>query len=92
MNFVTIFNDHFVLVVFVASLMLGYLIKRSFDFIDNKYIPTILAVFGLVLNGFVNGFTIDSMVFGAFMGLSSTGAHQAFKQWVEKLKGTSSGE
>ena len=80
----TILEDYFVLVVLVACLIVGYLIKTTFDFIPNKYIPTILAGLGAVLNIFVSGLSIESVVFGAAMGLASTGLHQAFKQWVEK--------
>lgn len=82
----TMLQDYFVLVVLVACLIVGYLIKTSFDFIPNKYIPTILAGLGAVLNVFVSGLSIESVVFGGAMGLASTGLHQAFKQWVEKTK------
>lgn len=82
----TVLNDTFVVVVVVACLVLGYLIKTSFDFIPNKYIPTILAVVGAVLNAVVSGVSVDSIVYGALMGLASTGMHQAFKNFVENQK------
>ena len=82
----TMLQDYFVLVVLVACLVVGYLIKTSFDFVPNKYIPTILAGLGAVLNIFVSGLSIESVVYGATMGLASTGLHQMFKQWVEKTK------
>lgn len=82
----TILTDYFVLVVLVACLIVGYLIKTSFDFIPNKYIPTILAVLGAILNAVVSGLSIESIVYGALMGLASTGLHQAFKQFVENSK------
>ena len=82
----TILNDTFVVVVLVACLVLGYLIKTSFDRIPNKYIPTILAVFGAVLNAVVSGASVDTVVYGALMGLASTGMHQAFKNFVENTK------
>lgn len=75
--------DYFVVVVVVACLIVGYLIKKSFDFIPNKYIPTILAVLGAVLNGIVTGPSVESIVYGALMGLASTGLHQAFTRFVE---------
>ena len=78
----TALTEYFVLVVVLACLVVGYLIKTTFDFIPNKYIPTILAVLGAVLNLFVSGFSINSVVFGAFMGLSSTGMHQAFTKFI----------
>lgn len=86
MDFTEILTSNFVLVVFVACLCVGYLIKTSVPSIDNKYIPLILACIGGILNPIVVGFTIDSVVYGVFMGLSSTGFHQLFKQFVENKK------
>lgn len=81
-----VLTENFVVVVLVACLILGYLIKTSFDMIPNKYIPTILAVVGAILNTLVSGLSVESIVYGATMGLASTGLHQAFKQWVEGKK------
>lgn len=76
-------TEHFVLVVMVACLVVGYIIKHSFDFIPNKYIPTILAVLGAVLNAIVSGVSVETIVYGALMGLASTGMHQAFTKFIE---------
>lgn len=76
-------TEHFVLVVVVACLILGYIIKKWIKDVNNKYIPTILAVVGLVLNGFIGGWSIESAVYGALMGLASTGMHQAFTRFIE---------
>lgn len=82
----SILSDYFVVVVVVACLVVGYIIKSSLDFIPNNYIPTILAVFGAVLNAIVSGLSVESIVYGAVMGLASTGMHQAFKQYIENNK------
>ena len=79
-------TKYFVLVVMVACLVVGYIIKTSFDKIPNKYIPTILAVVGAVLNMIVSGMSVDSVVYGALMGLASTGLHQAFTRFIEGEK------
>ena len=76
-------ENYFVLVVVLACLITGYIIKKWIKDVDNKYIPTIVTVLGLVLNLFVSGFSIESAVYGALMGLASTGMHQAFKQYIE---------
>ena len=76
-------TQYFVLVVVVACLVVGYIIKTSFDKIPNKYIPTILAFVGAVLNAVVSGASVESVVYGALMGLASTGLHQAFTKFVE---------
>ncbi|MBE5880377.1 MAG: holin [Lachnospiraceae bacterium] len=82
MDFTTL-TEYFVLVVVVACLVVGYIIKTSLDFIPNKYIPTLLAILGAVLNVFVSGLSIESVVYGALMGLASTGMHQAFTRFIE---------
>lgn len=76
-------TQYFVLVVMIACLVVGYIIKTSFDKVPNKYIPTILAVIGAVLNMIVSGMSVESVVYGALMGLASTGLHQAFTRFVE---------
>ena len=43
-------NNYYVLVVVVACLIVGYILKTSFESFPNKYIPTVLAFTGLVLN------------------------------------------
>ena len=86
MDFTTIFAENFTVVVFVACLVIGYLIKHSFDFIPTKYIPAILAVLGSVLNAIVCGMSVNSVVYGALMGLASTGMHQVFKKFIESEK------
>ena len=82
MNFEDL-TQYFVLVVMVACLVIGYILKTSFDRVPNKYIPTILAVVGAVLNAAVSGVSIESIVYGALMGLASTGMHQGFTRFVE---------
>lgn len=76
-------TQYFVLVVMIACLVVGYIIKTSFDSVPNKYIPTILAVVGAVLNVMVSGPSVETVVYGALMGLASTGMHQAFTRFVE---------
>ena len=67
--------------VIAACLILGYIIKMWVKDVDNKFIPTILAVFGAVIACVVKqDITVEVIVGGAFSGLASTGLHQAFKQ------------
>lgn len=90
----TILTEHFVLVVMVACLVVGYIIKHAtfLTWISNNDIPVILAVFGVVLNLAVSGLTIESAVYGSVMGLASTGLHQAFKAFVEGKNSTETEE
>ena len=82
----TMVSDYFVMAVVVGCLVVGYIIKHSLDFIPNKYIPAILATVGIVLNAVVSGLSLENIVYGAVMGLASTGMHQAFTQFIENKK------
>ena len=81
-------NDYFVAVVMIACLVVGYIIKHAtfFKWLNNDNIPVVLAVFGAILNGLVSGFSVESIVYGAVMGLASTGLHQSFKKWIDGEK------
>lgn len=81
----TILTEHFVLVVLVACLVIGYVIKHAsfLKWVPNSDIPVILGVVGAVLNAVVTGVSVEAIVYGAVMGLASTGLHQGFKAFVE---------
>lgn len=79
------FNDYVVLVVVGVCLCVGYVLKNSFPKLDNKYIPLIMAILGVLLNIWVAGcITIEVLLGGMFSGLASTGLHQAFKTLINK--------
>lgn len=90
MDFAAILSEHFVLVVALACLIVGYIVKHAtfLKWVPNNDIPWILAVFGGILNIFVSGLSIESVVYGAFMGLASTGLHQIFKEFIERGSAT----
>ena len=81
-------TEYFVLVVLVACLVVGYIIKHAtfLTWIKNDDIPVILAVFGCLVNLAVSGLSVESAVYGAVMGLASTGMHQAFTKFIENNK------
>lgn len=81
-------SDYFVVVVLVACLVIGYIIKHAsfLKWVPNNDIPVILAVVGAGLNLIVSGPSVESGVYGALMGLASTGLHQAFCGFVEGKK------
>lgn len=83
---ITFITQHYVPIVLVACLVVGYCIKHItwLEKISNEYIPTILAVLGAVLACVANGtLTLEGIVYGAVTGLASTGLHQMFKQMIE---------
>jgi membrane associated rhomboid family serine protease len=71
--------------IMAACLVLGFIIKKWVKDVDNKWIPTIVAVVGLILAIMANlgSVTISVAVGGALSGLASTGLHQLFKQWID---------
>lgn len=84
MDFSTL-TGYFVAVVVIACLVVGYIIKHAtfFKWVSNDDIPVILAVVGAVLNVIVSKPSVESVVYGALMGLASTGLHQSFKNFIE---------
>ena len=80
-------NDYLVLIIMGICLCIGYVIKHLIpaDRV-NKLIPLIMAVLGVGLNVWLNGFafTPEILLGGLASGLASTGLHQLFKQFIEK--------
>lgn len=66
-------------------LCIGYIVKKWIKDVDNKWIPTICAVVGLVLALWINKWAVSpqTVLQGLFSGLSATGLHQLFKQLIE---------
>lgn len=78
-----ILNAYVIPEVVALCLVLGFIIKQWIKDVDNKWIPTIVAVVGVIAAVVLNGFTVGAIVGGAVSGLASTGLHQMVKQWIE---------
>jgi hypothetical protein len=77
--------NYIVFVVLGICLCIGYVIKYSLDFIPNKYIPLIMLVIGVIANIGLNQKVNPEIVLGGmFTGLTSTGLHEAFKNFLHK--------
>jgi len=79
-------SRYIVLVVLGICLCLGYIIKHSISFIPNKFIPLILGVVGIILNVWINNWTITPEIIlgGLVSGLASTGAFEMVRNIVGK--------
>lgn len=80
-------SDYLVVIVTAICLCVGYVIKHIIPNGGvNRYIPLIMAVLGVLLNVWMNGFAFTPKILlgGLVSGLASTGLHQAFKQFIEK--------
>ncbi|MDB2050465.1 phage holin family protein [Clostridium perfringens] len=81
----TFLNDYVVLVIVGICVCVGYVLKNSFPSLDNKYIPLIMAVIGVVLNVWiVKIISPDVILGGMFSDLASTGLHQLFVTLINK--------
>lgn len=82
-----ILNAYVIPEILVLCLVLGFIIKKWVKDVDNKWIPTIVAVVGVAAAILMNleAVTIGVIVGGAVSGLASTGLHQLFKQWMESV-------
>lgn len=73
-------------VILGICLCVGYAIKHWIPSDKvNKYIPTIMAVLGVILAIWSYGaFTPDILLIGLISGLASTGLYEAFRNLIEK--------
>ena len=84
MNDLNFLIEYAVPVIVGICLCVGYVIKSSIPKIDNKYIPLIMAILGLILNVWINlGISPEIILGGMFSGLVSTGLHQVYKSLIE---------
>lgn len=80
-------NDYVVLIVVGVCLCVGFVLKHLIPSEKvNKFIPLVMAVLGVVINVWCNGFQFSPEILlgGLVSGLASTGMHQAFKQFIAK--------
>lgn len=81
-NFLT---DYIVLVVVGICLCVGYILKNAVPKLDNRYIPTIMGVLGVVIVFWIHGtLTSELLLQGLASGLASTGLHQVLTQFINK--------
>lgn len=82
-------NEYMIPVIIGICLMVGYIVKHWIRDADNKIIPTVVAIVGLVVAVWMHWGNITPAVIlsGLASGLASTGLHQAFKQFLDKGKG-----
>ena len=78
-------NAYLIPEITILCLLIGFIIKMWVKDVDNKWIPTIVAVVGVAAAVLMNlgNVTIAVIVSGGLSGLASTGLHQMFKQWID---------
>lgn len=79
-------NEYMVPVILGICLVVGWMIKKFINDVDNKWIPLIVTVLGCVLSVWINDWAISPEIIlsGLITGAASTGMHQLFKQFIEQ--------
>lgn len=82
-----ILSEYTVPVILAACLAIGYIIKKWLKDVDNKLIPTIVAIVGVLLNVWLTReISVEVVLGGLASGLASTGAFEL----VRNVKGSNS--
>lgn len=78
-------KDFYMPLILVLCLGIGYILKHWIKDVNNKIIPTILAILGVAVALLTSPTpNLQVIVGGMLSGLASTGMHQAFKNLIEK--------
>lgn len=78
--------EYMVPVIMGICLMVGYIVKHWVSDVENRIIPTLCAVLGVLVALWINwgNITPEVILSGLASGLASTGLHQAFTQLLNK--------
>ncbi len=81
-------NEYMVPVIVGICLLVGYIVKHWIRDANNRIIPTVCAILGVLLAVWINELTItpEIILTGLASGLASTGLHQAVTQLLNKNK------
>lgn len=81
---ITFLTEYMAPVIIGLCLCVGYVVKHWVADVDNKIIPTLCAILGVVVATWMHwgNITPEVVLTGLASGLASTGLHQAFKQML----------
>ena len=85
---ISFLTEYMVPVIIGLCLCVGYIVKHWVKDIDNKIIPTLCAVLGVLAAVWIGwgNITPEVILSGLASGLASTGLHQAITQFIGKNK------
>lgn len=83
---ISFLTEYMVPVIVGLCLCVGYIVKHWVKDINNKIIPTLCAVLGVVVAVWISwgNITPEVILSGLVSGLASTGLHQAVTQYFNK--------
>lgn len=79
-------SEYILPVVLGICLCAGFVIKKWIHDVDNKWIPTIVSVLGMISSSWLHAWQITPEIIlgGWISGLAATGMHELFRQFIEK--------
>jgi Na+-driven multidrug efflux pump len=83
-----ILGQYTVAIIVAFCLAVGYILKKWVKDVDNKLIPTAVALIGVFLNIWMNGWTVtpEIILAGIASGLASTGAFELGRNLIGMSK------
>ena len=85
---ISFLTDYCNVIIVGICLCIGYVIKQSMPSVDNKYIPLVMAMLGVIIALWINmDVTPQILLSGLFSGLASTGLHQMFTKLINQSEG-----
>lgn len=85
---ISFLTDYCNVIIVGICLCVGYVIKQSMPNVDNKYIPLVMAILGVIIALWINmDVTPQIILSGLFSGLASTGLHQMFTKLINQSEG-----
>lgn len=85
---ISFLTDYCNVIIVGICLCVGYVIKQSMPSVDNKYIPLVMAILGVIIALWINmSITPQIILSGLFSGLASTGLHQMFTKLINQSEG-----
>lgn len=78
-------NNLLIPMVMINCMCIGFIIKNSIEFIENKYIPLIVSISGIFFNLWFNNWNFSPNVFleGLVSGLATTGTFELIRNVKE---------
>lgn len=85
---ISFLSDYAIPVIIGLCLCVGYIVKHWIKDVDNKIIPTLCGIIGVILAVWINwgNITPEVILQGLVSGLASTGLHQAVTKWFNKTE------
>ncbi len=68
--------------ILLSCLLIGFILKMWIEDQENRWIPTVVTVVGVIVSFCLHGISLESGLIGGVSGFASTGMHQLVKQLI----------